>query len=694
MDPESDKISHKSLLSQLDSEFEFSDFEEKQSNFTAEPDDEDDYETDFDAEEIKSLKKSLSTLKPLNRLDQAIRDINDKLDNLRNWNDLVTKDGIGLHQALVDIGTMDQRTLLEQKQDIHDHAALFQSTTNAMVNTCAEFLKSTQTDKWADIIQHQAEQREELQGIVEFLAKQQHRLTKKAAAKQIISLPTATPNAPPDLLPTKKDEKDDQYFDATEIVWSDIILQPGTIGISESRYITQIQKRYTDAVGSLLPSPSEASLLRLTHKNFNDPDFPDSDTNSVLHVTKKERRTRIAVKPLLPLNLWSFLKNCLGKDLAHVPMPVNFNEPLSMLQRLTENFEYAYLLDMAANCENECEQLAYVAAFSVSNYSSTADRIAKPFNPLLGETYECDRTDDFGWRCISEQVSHHPPISMLFCEGYKWVCYQEFTMRSKFRVKYLQVLPTGNTIVEFKNTGHKYVWQKVTTTIHNIVVGKIWVDQEGESEIIGLKAAQGLKCLVEYIPYSYFSKTQQRCVKGTIINREGEVPMLLRGSWDREIGILPVISHTGKGPNLSYVTGDYTAIWTRSKAPPDNEKIYNFTTFTCQLNEWEDYVAPTDSRRRPDQRLMEDGLWDESNLEKSRLEEKQRVARRKTEAENRHLTENPSESNVNTMLSGYLPVWFSLIPEEDTNVMMFVYNGTYWKAKEKQDWSQCPDIYS
>ena len=63
------------------------------------------------------------------------------------------------------------------------------------------------------------------------------------------------------------------------------------------------------------------------------------------------------------------------------------------------------------------------------------------------------------------------------------------------------------------------------------------------------------------------------------------------------------------------------------------EKCYNFTTFAVQLNEKEDGVAPTDARCRPDQRLMEEGLWDEANKVKVQLEEKQRAVRRKREAE-------------------------------------------------------------
>lgn len=89
----------------------------------------------------------------------------------------------------------------------------------------------------------------------------------------------------------------------------------------------------------------------------------------------------------------------------YFPLQVNFNEPLSTLQRLTEEYEYSDLLDKAAECKDSCEQMSYVAAYTVSAYATTSNRTGKPFNPLLGETYECDRSDDYGWRCISEQVN-------------------------------------------------------------------------------------------------------------------------------------------------------------------------------------------------------------------------------------------------------------------------------------------------
>ena len=48
--------------------------------------------------------------------------------------------------------------------------------------------------------------------------------------------------------------------------------------------------------------------------------------------------------------------------------------------------------------------------------------------------------------------------------------------------------------------------------------------------------------------------------------------------------------------------------------------MYYFSRFAVELNEEEEGVAPTDSRLRPDQRLMEIGNWDDANDEKIRLE--------------------------------------------------------------------------
>merc|ERR1712168_1572426 len=127
-----------------------------------------------------------------------------------------------------------------------------------------------------------------------------------------------------------------------------------------------------------------------------DPALNGTNDAANLPPTARVRRKVIQEKPNYPLNLWGIMKNCIGKELSKIPMPVNFSEPLSMLQRLSEDLEYSEILDQAALMTDSCQQLAYIAAFTVSSYATTTVRTTKPFNPLLGETYECDRTDDRG----------------------------------------------------------------------------------------------------------------------------------------------------------------------------------------------------------------------------------------------------------------------------------------------------------
>lgn len=110
-----------------------------------------------------------------------------------------------------------------------------------------------------------------------------------------------------------------------------------------------------------------------------------------------QRRELVPSPTVLPPSLIGFLRKNVGKDLSTIAMPVSANEPTSLLQRLSEQLEYSELLDEAVNVPKERgERLLYVAAFATSSFSNcrVKDRsIRKPFNPMLGETYELVRED-------------------------------------------------------------------------------------------------------------------------------------------------------------------------------------------------------------------------------------------------------------------------------------------------------------
>ena len=45
------------------------------------------------------------------------------------------------------------------------------------------------------------------------------------------------------------------------------------------------------------------------------------------------------------LNLWSYLKQCIGKELTKITMPVHWNEPLSLLQVLSKAIFYRRVIN-------------------------------------------------------------------------------------------------------------------------------------------------------------------------------------------------------------------------------------------------------------------------------------------------------------------------------------------------------------
>ncbi|CAB1345015.1 unnamed protein product, partial [Coregonus sp. 'balchen'] len=397
---------------------------------------------------------------------------------------------------------------------------------------------------------------------------------------------------------------------------------------------------------------------------------PESPQFQELEPVRK-RRTQIPDKPNYSLNLWSIMKNCIGKELSKIPMP-----------RLSEDLEYYELLDKAAKCQSSLEQLCYVAAFSVSSYSTTVHRTGKPFNPLLGETYELDRRRESGYRSLCEQVSHHPPAAAhhVFSDR-GWILRQEIAVSSKFRGKYLSIMPLGTIHAIFEKSNNHYTWKKVTTTVHNIIVGKLWIDQSGDIDVVNHET--GDRCHLKFAPYSYFSRDVARKVTGVVMDKDGKAHYVLSGTWDEKM--------------------EFSRVMQSSKGENGTEGKQKTVYQTLKAKElWRKNPLP---RRRPDQRLMEEGQWDEANAEKQKLEEKQRIVRREREREGRQPAYRQRvrgrSNTLNTSFifpsgthqDNYTAQWFKRCEDPATGEFTHIYKGGYWEAKEKGSWESCPEIY-
>ncbi|XP_015742736.1 oxysterol-binding protein-related protein 7 isoform X5 [Python bivittatus] len=322
------------------------------------------------------------------------------------------------------------------------------------------------------------------------------------------------------------------------------------------------------------------------------------------------------------ISVWNILRNNIGKDLSKVSMPVQLNEPLNMLQRLCEELEYSALLDAASRSLDPCERLLCIAAFAVSAYASTYYRAgSKPFNPVLGETYECVRPDK-GFRFISEQVSHHPPISACHVESDSFILWQDMKWKNKFWGKSLEIIPVGTVNVQLPRFGDHYEWNKVTSCIHNILSGQRWIEHYGEVLIRNTRDST-YHCKLTFCKARYWGSGVNE-VQGAIHSHNGKVIHRLFGKWHEGLycGVAPV----GK------------CLWKPNLMPRDQEKNYGFTQFALELNELtpelKRLLPSTDTRLRPDQRYLEEGNVQAAESQKRRIEQLQRDRRRVMEDNN------------------------------------------------------------
>lgn len=368
-----------------------------------------------------------------------------------------------------------------------------------------------------------------------------------------------------------------------------------------------------------------------------------------------------------PIGLWSIIKENIGKDLSGVCLPVYFNEPLSSLQKCFEDLEYAYLVDHALQWGKQGDSLMrilHVAAFAVSGYASTEGRQCKPFNPLLGETYEADFPDK-GLRFFSEKVSHHPMVVACHCEGRGWKFWGDSNLRGKFWGRSIQLDPIGVLTLQFDD-GETFQWSKVTTSIYNIIIGKIYCDHYGTMRI---KGSGHYSCKLKFKEQSIIDRNPHQVHGFVQDNRTGQKVAMLIGKWDE--AMYYVLGDPSAKPKGYDPMSEAVLLWERDKSL--NQTRYNLSPFAISLNELSSHLLkklpPTDSRLRPDQRHLENGEYEMANAEKLRLEQLQRQARRLQE-------------------KGWQPRWFR--KDEDDG---YRYVGGYWEAREKGSWDGIPDIF-
>uniref|UniRef100_A0A8B9LCX7 Oxysterol-binding protein n=1 Tax=Astyanax mexicanus TaxID=7994 RepID=A0A8B9LCX7_ASTMX len=439
-------------------------------------------------------------------------------------------------------------------------------------------------------------------------------------------------------------------------------------------------------------------------------DEEEEDEGTRVNGVKRHRTSLPA--PMFSRNdfsIWSILRKSIGMELSKITMPVIFNEPLSFLQRLTEYMEHTSLIHQANKSTDSIERMKCVAAFAVSAVASQWERTGKPFNPLLGETYELVR-EDLGFRLISEQVSHHPPVSAFHAEGMQkdFVFHGSIYPKLKFWGKSVEAEPKGTITLELPKYNEAYTWTNPTCCVHNIIVGQLWIEQYGNVEVINHRT--GERCCLNFKPCGLFGKELHK-VEGYILDKSKKKVCMLYGKWtecmytvdpatfeahkknDKKVTEEKKSSKQGSsaeaeespqqgGDSLEVIPGSQL-LWKIDPRPANSAQMYSFTSFAMQLNELDEeieaVIPKTDCRLRPDIRAMENGDIDQASQEKKRLEEKQRAARK-----------NRSKSDEDWKARGpRFELWFHQGPNPHNNTPDWLFSTAYWS----RDYSEVPDIY-
>jgi len=387
-----------------------------------------------------------------------------------------------------------------------------------------------------------------------------------------------------------------------------------------------------------------------------------------------------------PPSIIGFLRKNAGKDLSTVSMPVTANEPTSLLQRLAEPLEAASLLSAATSSSNlspdkSVERLMYVAAFAVAGFASNRVKeraIRKPFNPMLGETFELVRPEDPSspkspyYRFISEKVSHHPVIMAWQADSLSnsWSLSQSPRPVQKFWGKSVEFNTEGKWRLVLRLHGsdseERYSWTQAPAFLRNVLAGEKYVEPVQTMTITN--ETTGHKAVASFKAAGMFSgRSEDVSIAFYEPNSQSPLPLSLTGKWTSGL----TRSDTG------------ATVWEPGPLVADAAKVYGFPVFSAGLNELtaveEGRIPPTDSRLRPDQRAFEEGLVDKAEAVKAKLEERQRGRRKVLESHGRE----------------YRARFFEQVDgsEEEKVWRLKSGRGGYWERRERGDWSGIEEVF-
>ncbi|XP_070996973.1 oxysterol-binding protein-related protein 8-like isoform X2 [Oncorhynchus clarkii lewisi] len=239
--------------------------------------------------------------------------------------------------------------------------------------------------------------------------------------------------------------------------------------------------------------------------------------------------------------IWTLLKQVRpGMDLSKVVLPTFILEPRSFLDKLSDYYYHADFLSEAAVEENAYNRMKKVVKWYISGFYKKPQGLKKPYNPIIGETYRCmwlhSKTNSKTFY-ISEQVSHHPPVSAFYVSNRKdgFCLSGSILAKSKFYGNSLSAILDGEARLTFLNRGEDYVMNMPYAHCKGILYGTMTLELAGQITIACEKTGYSAQLEFKLKPFLGNNDSVNQ-VSGKI-KLGKEVLATLEGHWDSEIFI-------------------------------------------------------------------------------------------------------------------------------------------------------------
>lgn len=140
-------------------------------------------------------------------------------------------------------------------------------------------------------------------------------------------------------------------------------------------------------------------------------------------------------------------------DLVNFSVPVKMFEPRSYLEKLADVWVYPRIIAQAADATDPIERMRLVITWFVAGLQHVFQSWRKPFNPILGETWQAQLSD--GTVMYMEQLSHHPPVTAfhMIGAGNKYVFHGISQPEVSFKTNAIKTAAKGYRRLTFADGG-------------------------------------------------------------------------------------------------------------------------------------------------------------------------------------------------------------------------------------------------